>query len=228
MLTSKRIKLIVFDWDDTFTTGATDAYVKCYHEALQQVGVTLGLEETKKRVINKWGRKVPEVFEELLKERLSLVREASEKYESILLGDSFVDSLEIVDGAIDMLEQLSQNYTLCIATGVNPVLLEEKIMPKFNVPAVFSEIISVYDLNNPMHIKPHPYMLQTIMKNQNVSLAETMYVGDAVGDLQMAKNAGVLFVAVLTGQMSSEEANNLGADYVIDDVSLLANVLVNL
>ncbi len=94
-------------------------------------------------------------------------------------------------------------------------------MPKFNIPDVFAHIISVYDLDDPTHGKPHPFMPNKIMRAEGITPAETVLVGDATGDMQMAWNAGIEPVAVLTGHLNREQAEKLGVRHIIENVTLL-------
>src|SRR5581483_2684561 len=204
------IKLIIFDWDDVFTKGATEGYFACYHAAMEYVGIHLQPEEEQKRVKAKWGATIPEEFAELLKEHPELIDKAVKKFGEVMVGNTFVDHLTLVEGSPELVERLSKKYKLAIASGVNPQVLKEKIFPKFSIPNVFSEIITVYDLDDPTHAKPHPYMPQEIMRKLNISPKETILVGDAPGDMKMAQSAGVTPVAVLTGHMNKEQAESLG------------------
>lgn len=73
--------------------------------------------------------------------------------------------------------------------------------------------------------KPHPFILQKIMQTQGVKPSETIFVGDAQSDMQMAWNAKVEPVAVLTGHLSRQEAEYLGVKFIIEDVTKLEPVL---
>lgn len=213
------LKLIIFDWDDVITRGSTDAYLKCYHEAISSLGVNLDPEEEKRRILAKWGSPAREELRELLKERSDLLDEAEQRYEATLMGNTFTDCLSLVsEGIPQMLERLKEKYTLSIATGVNPRLLKEKIMPKFGIPPVFSQIESAYDVPDPEKGKPHPYMVDQILLKQEVKPEEALLIGDARGDVLMARVAGVMPVVVLTGHLKEEEAKALGVNYIIPDV----------
>ena len=219
------IKLIIFDWDDVFTQGSTQGYYKCYHEAIVGVGVNLSPEVERHRIAAKWGADHREEITELLKERPDLVDKACVLYENHLFGDTFLDCLSVLSGSQDLLTRLSGRYKLAIASGVHPKLLKERIMTKFNIPEVFSEIITAYDLDDPLKAKPHPHIAEEIMKRQNISPPETIMVGDAKNDVLMARNAGIEPVVVLTGHLSRAEAQKLAVEKIIDDVTLLETVL---
>jgi len=218
-------KLIIFDWDDVFTLGATNGYFASYHAALQEVGVNLPPLEEQKRIKAKWGRTVEEELGELLKEKPDLINDAVEKYEKILMGDTFVNCLTLIEGSIELITELSKNYKLAIASGVNPRILKQKIFTKFSIPDVFSEIITVYDLDDPEKAKPHPFIVEEIMKRQGVKPNETIVVGDAQNDVKMAQAAGTTPVVVLTGHLNRAQAEEMGVKYIIDKVTDLPKVL---
>ena len=196
------IKLIIFDWDDVITIGSTDGYFKCYHGTLVDLGFILEPFEERKRILAKWGRSQLEELRELLKEKPELIEKANEIYESKLIGTTFVNELRLIAGTVELLNKLRQKYVLAVATGVNPRLLSEVIMPKFGIPNVFSKIISSCSITDPVKQKPSPYMLQEIMETLGFNPEETLLVGDARTDVIMARQAKVEPVVVLTGHLT--------------------------
>src|SRR3989338_6504072 len=206
-------RLIIFDWDDVFTLGSTKGYIACYHNALKGVGIELDPVEERKRINAKWGKSQREELKELLKEHPELLDKACEIYKLNLFGETFVTGLTILPGIQDLLIRLSKQYILSLATGVHPKLLREKIMPKFKIPEVFSQIITAHDIANPELQKPNPYSLQTIMSTAGVSKEETIFIGDAENDVKMAVAAGVTPVVVLTGNLTRAQAEKLGVKY---------------
>ena len=222
------IKLIIFDWDDVFTLGSKEGYFKCYHEALVGVGVYLEPEEEKKRILAKWGKHHREELKELLKENPKLLDKACEVYESKLFGNTFIDNLSIISGTKKLVERLSKKYILCVATGLNSRILKDKVMPKFNFPNVFKQIISSYDIDDIKKQKPNPYMVEQILKTQKIKPAEAVLVGDAKGDVVMARGAGLLPIVVLSGNLNKKEAEKLKVKYIIKDVTYLDNILIDL
>jgi phosphoglycolate phosphatase-like HAD superfamily hydrolase len=222
------VKLIVFDWDEVFTKGSTNGYIRCYHEALKGVGVSLSPEEELKRIHAKWGSPHLEELRELLKEKPELLERANELYEQHLFGDTFVDCLEVVPGSQDLLRKLAGKYILTIASGVHPKILKERVMPKFDIPDVFAQIVTAYDLEDPDKAKPHPRSIELILEANNVAPEEAVMVGDAENDVLMGRNAGVEPVVVLSGHLTRLEAEKLDVSHIIDDVTHLEEALINL
>jgi phosphoglycolate phosphatase-like HAD superfamily hydrolase len=103
-------------------------------------------------------------------------------------------------------------------------MIKDKIMPKFHIPNVFDQIVSVGDVSVGKS-KPDPYMLQLILKTQGVSNRQTLFVGDAKSDVLMAKNAGIEPVVVLTGLLSKAQAEALGVKHILSDVTKIEEIL---
>jgi len=222
------VKLIIFDWDDVFTLGSKEGYIHCLHETLIKLNVHLEPEEEHKRIQQTWSKPHKEELKNLLREHPELIDKGYKIYEDLFFNGDFVKSLLLVNGSIELLKRLKEKYVLAVATGAHPKVLKEEVFSKFGIPDVFSEIIFTYEIDNSEHHKPHPYMIETIMKHQHVTAEETIFVGDAGNDVKMALNAHVTPVVVLTGHLSKEEAEKMGVTYIISDVTKLEKILVSL
>lgn len=227
-MSDSKIKLIIFDWDDVFTRGSTEGYFKCYHQTLEELHIYLDPEEEKKRIFAKWGQPHREELRELLQEHPEFLDEACKIYEGHLFGDTFVDCLSIIPGTKELVERLHNKYILSVATGLNPTILHTRVIPKFGIPDVFSQIVSAYDIDDPAKTKPHPHMAEHILKTQNILPSEAVLVGDAKNDVLMAQAAHVTPIVVLSGHLNKSEAEALGVQYIIPDVTHVEEVLVNI
>jgi phosphoglycolate phosphatase-like HAD superfamily hydrolase len=222
------IKLIIFDWDDVFSLGSKEGYIKCLHDAVEAVGVTLDPEEEHARIQETWSQPHELELANLLREHPELVKGACKLYEDSFFNGGFVAPLSYVMGANELLKDLRKGYKLAISTGAHPKILREQVFPKFSVPGVFSEIMFGYELDDPEKNKPHPHMLEIIMQRLDCKPAETIYVGDARNDVLMARGAGVEPVVVLTGHLSDAQAKELDVKYIISDVTKLLSILEKL
>ena len=105
------------------------------------------------------------------------------------------------------------------------MLYFQSALKKDIISDVFAEIITSHDLKDSSQSKPHPYMVQELMRRCNVTPQETIMVGDAKNDVLMAQVAGVTPVVVLTGHLNRIEAEALHVNYIIDDVTKLEKIL---
>lgn len=220
------IKLIAFDWDDVIILGSKQGYYNCYRETLKELDVVLDEKEMDIRIRRKWGQPFRIELTELLQEQPQLIDIACEIfYDNKFQGTTFVDSLKEVEGVNELLLRLKDKYKLAVATGNTLDMIKNKIIPKFRIPDVFTQIVTAHDDIPEGKSKPDPYMLQLILEKQGILPNEIIYVGDADNDVLMAQNAGVIPVVVLTGHLSRSEAEKLGVKYIIPDVSKLEDIL---
>ena len=68
-------------------------------------------------------------------------------------------------------------------------------------------------------------MVNVLLAEYNVKPDQAVLVGDAESDVCMAKSAGIIPVAVLTGHLSHQQAVTLGVKYIISDVTHLEKVI---
>ncbi len=222
------LELIVFDWDDVFTTGSTNAYYACYIKAAVDAGSSVSEAKVKDTVDELWGRPHEEVIRSYLIDEPELFAETNKNYEKYIHTDVFLDNLTIVEGSLSMLKRLSNDYTLAIVSGINPNLLKEKVFPKFDVPQVFKKIVTSYDLDDRSRGKPHPDMLNMVLNSLDVKPENTILIGDAPGDMKMAQAANVTPIAVLTGQLSKDEASELNVSLIMNNVTELEDLISKL
>ncbi len=219
------LRLIIFDWDDVITLGSKEGYYQCYRKTLKEFGIVLPEDELHRRIQKKWGQPFREELKELLLEHPGFLDKAVEIFrQKKFWSNTFVNCLYGVKGANETLIKLSKKYKLAVATGNQLQMLQEKIIPKFKVPNVFAQIITSHDIP-PEKTKPDPYMLEIIMNKQNVNPNECVYVGDAENDVQMARNAGVEPIVVLTGHLNKEKARELRVSKIIPDITYLEKIL---
>lgn len=218
------IKLIIFDWDDVFSLGSQKGYYQCYFAALKAVGVKLSQEEAIKRIKAKWGQPVKAELEHLLQEHLELVDKAIDVFYQHRFGPTFFNQISIVKNGQKTLGSLAKKYLLALATGTDRKALNYTFT-HYSVPNFFTQIICSSDLKNANQYKPHPYMINQILKTQKIKPHEAIFVGDATNDVLMAQAAKVKTIVVLTGHLTEFKAKKLGADYIIGDVNQIESLL---
>ncbi|MEP6583486.1 MAG: HAD-IA family hydrolase [Ginsengibacter sp.] len=76
--------------------------------------------------------------------------------------------------------------------------------------------------------RPHPYMIQQLMRNLHISSAEDVVkVGDTKVDIEEGKNAGCwIVVAVTTGAYSKESLIKYQPDYILDSLESLPSLIM--
>ena len=121
-------------------------------------------------------------------------------------------------GAREALERLHarREVLLGIATGKGRVGLESTLSQ--NGIGSFFVTLQTPDTNPS---KPHPSMLLSAMAETGATAQETVMVGDAVFDIEMAQAAGVKSIAVSWGLQPVAKLRAAGAAAVIGDFEAL-------
>lgn len=127
-------------------------------------------------------------------------------------------ALSLFDGTLDMLAELKQrHHWLAVATGKSRSGLNEALS--------FAELKGVFDATrtaDETRSKPHPQMLEEIMRELGVSSERTLMIGDTTHDLQLAVNAGCASVAVSYGAHEPESFADFPTRAVVHSVSELS------
>lgn len=218
------IKLIIFDWDDTIVLGAKEGYYACYRGALKAVGVRLTEKVLDQRIRQNWGKKYQIEIKGLLKEYPEKVADAVKEFERLSFGKTFFKQLKLLPGTKQLLKDLKRKYILTVISGSEPKRMTIS-RHHFGLEQIFKQVISSHDIKDPKKTKPHPYMVELILKKQNIRSKEALLIGDSKPDMLMAKAARVKTIAVLTGALSKEQAQKLKVDKIIPNLTYLKTFL---
>lgn len=223
-ISPKMKKLLIFDFDGVVITGSNEGYFTCYHKALEVVGVKLNPNEERRRILEKWGKGYKLQIDYLLDESRELISKAVEAYEACYYSPLFTQNIKIIPRAPAALKKLSEKYKLAIASGMMRKSLD-KYLKKYGITKYFEYVLSSDEIKNAENKKPSPYMLNMVLNHYHFAKDDAVYVGDGKGDVEMARNAGVEPVVVLTGHLTKEEAKTLKVKHIVPDITYLDNVL---
>lgn len=129
------------------------------------------------------------------------------------------------DGALDTLRRLRmrENISLGIATGKSQRGVRH-IVDQFGLEDVFATIQTADDAPS----KPHPAMILQAMEAVGAEPRDTVMIGDAVFDMEMAQAAGVHGIGVSWGFQPVERLRAAGAGTIIHHYGELDGVLDSL
>ncbi len=142
----------------------------------------------------------------------------------------------------NLLESLSENNTLAIATG-RPRVEADYPLDLFDLRKFFSDILTLDDcLEEERKIfqrekrkvalsKPNPYMLDAIESAQKDRVSKSFFIGDMPDDMEAASRsmAGFIGIGILKSSSDKERLKRdliaAGADYVIEDFEALKKIV---
>lgn len=178
---NKRYELIIFDWDGTIMDSAAKI-VRSMQLAAESVGLVALDESAIKNII---GLGLKEAIETLYPEENNSIRETIREAYAHYYVDGDKTPSAPFEGAVALLDGLKdEGYTLAVATGksrrgLDRVFAESQLGSYFCHSRCADETVS----------KPHPRMLQEILRESGFDAQRAIMVGDTEYDLEMATNA---------------------------------------
>lgn len=214
----RQFDLIAFDWDGTLY-DSTAIIVRCIQAAVCDVG-----------------GKEPSVHQASWVIGMGLMQALAhaapdvppEKYP--LLGERYrhhylahQHDLSLFQGVLPLLTDLRQrNHWLAVATGKSRRGLDETLR--------MVELQGMFDSSRTADEtagKPHPLMLNELMREFGVDPERTLMIGDTTHDLQMAVNAGCASVGVSYGAHDHSEFAALQPRFVAHSIQELRDWLAS-
>jgi len=215
----KHLDALVFDLDGVLILGSNEEYINCVYYALRVSGIVCDYDVVKEQIQKHWG--VPHRYQlsYFLGRNGAALEKACAAYEQYLLSDKFLCKLRVLPGAVHLLETLRSNeYIVAVLSGMHPGLIQKIFESHLPVGDLFKMVVSGY--HNDLHLqKPNPQVLLQMIKDMGSDTSKTAYVGDSRRDMVMANKTNVTSVAVLTGLLSREEAEDLKVDYIVADAT---------
>jgi len=211
-LRPRQFDLIAFDWDGTLF-DSTAIIVRSIQAAVRDVGGTVPSERQAAYVIGMalmpaLAHAAPDVPPD----KYPLL---GERYRHHYLAHQ--NDLSLFDGVLPMLADLkARHHWLAVATGKSRRGLDEALR-SVQLHGVFDGSRTADETAG----KPHPRMLQELMREFGVEPERTLMVGDTTHDLQMARNAGCASVGVSYGAHEPEAFAALQPRYVAHSVQEL-------
>lgn len=213
-----KIKHACFDLDGTLVDSSETIY-KSTITTLEQLGISYNFskDDLDKRI----GQHFVDIFNEF-DVKVQNFEYFIKVYKSIYFD--FIDDSVLYSGVKETIEYLNQN-------GIKVSLLTTKaqdqadlIIDHFNLRPNFNFVMG--RVNGIPH-KPSPEPLLMICEKLNVSVAESVMVGDTELDILCGKSAGAKTCAVSYGYRTIEQLEENNPDYIIDSIKELKEMITN-
>ena len=192
----KRYDALIFDWDGTLLDSA-DHIAACMCEAFVDMNLNPPTIDEAKNII---GLGMIEAIQQLRPEMdMEMVRRVRERYSEHFFRKPMTRE-DLFEGVLEMLDEAAtRGYQLAIATGKSrpgmDVALKALAMEgHFQVVRCADETRS----------KPHPLMLQEILRELSLAPERALMIGDTEYDMAMARNAGMDRLGVTYGVHSRD------------------------
>ena len=205
---------VIFDFDYTLVDSSKGA-VECIKFALEEMGFAALSSETMCRTI---GLSLKDTFLTLAGQQDA---RRCDEFSRLFVqrADQVMTDLTVVYESVlpSMVALRKSGLRLGIVSTKFRYRIEE-ILTRDNLLQFFQIVIGGEDVEE--H-KPHPQGLIKAIENLQCSPQSVVYVGDSVIDAEVAKRAGVPFVAVLSGVTPREHFDGYEISGVLESLSEL-------
>jgi phosphoglycolate phosphatase len=213
----RRFDLIAFDWDGTLF-DSTSIIVRCIQRAVVDVGGAKPTDNAAAYVIGMGlMQALAHAAPDVPKERYP---ELGARYRHHYVAHQ--DDLSLFEGVLPLLDELkARHHRLAVATGKSRRGLDYALRT--------AQLQGVFDSSrtaDETHGKPHPLMLQELMREFGTTPQRTLMIGDTTHDLQMALDAGCAAVGVSYGAHEPGAFHALGPLFVAHSVPALRDWLL--
>lgn len=209
----------LFDLDGTLIDSVYQ-HVLAWHEALEEMGLSLAVWRIHRRIGMSGGLLVQALGREIGRRLKSDQAQELQKRHAAAY-ERYQGAIQPLPGARDLLQQLSRTgVPFAIATSGRP----EGARSALERLAIGAEV-PVITRQEVQRAKPDPDLFLAAAERLNVPIGRAMVVGDSVWDLLAARRAGCLGVGLLSGGYGKEELEQVGAYRVYQDPADLLNHL---
>ena len=193
----KSYTALIFDFDFTLV-DASRGIIQSTNLALEQMGHKRVGEEQVKKLI---GLPLEVMYKHFVDESYhARNQEFAKKYKenAATIMTRFTELLPSVPEVISVAKK--SGLRLGIVSTKTHARIEE-VLVKYDLKPYFEIVIGGDDVEE---YKPSPMGLRRAMNFFQIPPSQTLYIGDSLTDAKTARNAGVDFVAVLTGTTGGE------------------------
>ena len=207
-------KNLIFDFDGTIADSK-----ECSIVATQKSFKEIGLEEPTVNLIEYYmGIPIEKSFSLMSSVDLddhqleALIKTFRQNYKEV--ESSY---LKLYKHMTEQLQSLSKDKQLFVVSSKKTDVLIRNL-EILDIDHLFTEVIGSDKVN---HYKPSPDGINYILNKYQLENEETIYIGDAIFDMQMANSAKVASCAVTWGTHSIEELKSENPTYIIHEVTEL-------
>lgn len=215
------MKYILFDLDGTLT-DPKEGITKSFQYALNHMGIVEENPDELEKVI---GPPLKDSFMEFYEMKEEDALEAVEKYRE-RFRDIGIYENEIFDGVKEMLKQLQEEGFLLAIASSKPTVFVERICEHFEIKPYFHHIIGSF-LDGRRGEKKE-VVEEAIKEFHEKDLEKIIMVGDRKFDIIGAHQMGLKAIGVTFGYGGRKELEAAGADYIVDTVKELKELLLDL
>lgn len=210
----KEFDLIIFDLDGVLIDSK-----QMYLSLFQKVLAEQGFSYSEKELLPHFGPKTREVLLQLIpvksKGREKKLNQAEKAIDCLCLSSESLQQLILRPGVKEILQKLtSKMKKTALITNSNRVFVKA-VLKRFGIESFWNKIIAADD-----GFKNKEEGILSLIKHFNISLSKTVYIGDMVRDIEIARKVGCKIISI-PGWHSREQLEKAHPDYLLSSLGEL-------
>jgi len=185
------IRAALFDWDGTLADTAEASY-RCYVRTFAAFGIAFDREIYASSYSPNWYHTF---------RTLGLPEHRWPEADEAWLRNFADETVDLIDGARELFETLDERG---VAIGIVTSGTRDRVRRELEMPGLAPHVRECVFGSDVAEKKPHPAALQLCIDRLSVEPSTATYIGDSPEDIQMARAAGVLSIAVPGGYPNRE------------------------
>lgn len=214
----KNIKAVIFDIDGTLM-DSIGRIIECMQMAAMRCNEPKPSDNSCKNIIGLSLRTaVSTLFPNCNDEKVDAI---TNEYKKVYLELELSNPVSLFESTIPLLQALQKNsIKVGIATGKSTAGYLR--VSKYSNFGNYVDVVGTVDTAKS---KPAPEMLLKLSSELNLPLEDCLMVGDSTLDIDMANNASMQSVAVLTGVHNTQQLQSSNPTVIVENLEELAKLL---
>jgi len=208
---------IIFDLDGTLIDSADDIII-CIRKSIEKFP-EIGKINIDRNII---GPPIREIINNLIPNLDEEVKNKILNYFKEYYYECNFDNTKLINGVLDLLNLLKRNKIKTFIATNKPIYPTQKILSKFDLTD-FNQIVTIDSVPG-KYLKKNE-MIYKIIHDNNLNKEETIYVGDAVNDINAAKKNKIKSIGFLGGYGNANEIINANPNYFLRNMAEIIKII---
>jgi len=211
--------LVIFDFDGTLV-DSIEGIIHVMRSVVEEFGFAPSVLEEWQHLI---GVPLSTQMEVILPNGDQVLhKQVMERYRTIY-DACLIERTPLFPDSLETLESLKQSgVKMAIVSSKRSVQIN-RVLAHLNCSSYFDLILGSQDVE---HHKPHPQGVNLTLERLFFDKKDAVVIGDSLYDLDMARNAGVEAIAVVTGVHSRETLSGANPRFMVDRLNEIVPIIL--
>jgi phosphoglycolate phosphatase len=213
-------KLAIFDFDGTLV-DSIQGIINVMRAVVEELGLS-------KSVLDQWqhliGVPLFKQMEIIFPNGDQAFRDqVTQRYRTVY-DATLLESTPFFPDALETLQALKRAGVKMAIVSSKRTIQVERVLAHLDCQSYFDVVLGAQDVE---HHKPHAQGVQITLERLSIEAKDAVVIGDSTYDLDMAQNAGVDAIGVITGVHTRETLSTANPTFIVDTLAAILPIISN-